>query len=145
MRKDLQSKLDPMSAQLAQTADKIREIRHTAEGLTASQVRLLERAAEHAKDAAALLVVVEVFARPARIGHEADAARTRAFPSDRPIPFRVSDRVAESYDRANAAAQRSRIEEHGDLWAHKDGTPHSAQGPLGCMPCANHRREAVRS
>jgi len=30
-----------------------------------------------------------------------------------------------------------------DLWRHRDGTPHSAQGPLGCMICANERRAAI--
>lgn len=27
-----------------------------------------------------------------------------------------------------------------DVWRHRDGTEHSASGPLGCMPCANLRR-----
>jgi len=32
-----------------------------------------------------------------------------------------------------------------DPWAHKDGSSHSAAGPLGCLPCSNKRRdEGVR-
>lgn len=27
------------------------------------------------------------------------------------------------------------------VWEHVDGTPHSENGPLGCLPCANIRRE----
>ena len=27
------------------------------------------------------------------------------------------------------------------LWEHRDGSPHAATGPLGCMPCARLRRE----
>lgn len=30
-----------------------------------------------------------------------------------------------------------------DVWKHKDGTPHSSTGPLGCLPCANARRQAM--
>jgi hypothetical protein len=29
------------------------------------------------------------------------------------------------------------------VWAHKDDTEHSAAGPLGCLPCAQHRRAAI--
>lgn len=32
-----------------------------------------------------------------------------------------------------------------DVWAHPDGTAHSATGPLGCLPCANERRRAADS
>lgn len=28
------------------------------------------------------------------------------------------------------------------VWDHKDGTPHSASGPLGCPPCSDARRMA---
>lgn len=30
-----------------------------------------------------------------------------------------------------------------DLWAHRNGSAHSAAGPLGCLPCANERRSAL--
>lgn len=30
------------------------------------------------------------------------------------------------------------------LWEHKDGSDHSANGPLGCFPCANHRRSSLK-
>jgi hypothetical protein len=30
-----------------------------------------------------------------------------------------------------------------DVWKHVDGSQHSADGPLGCMPCANKRRAAM--
>jgi hypothetical protein len=34
-----------------------------------------------------------------------------------------------------------RIRRKKDVFAHRDGTAHSTDGPLGCFPCANLRRQ----
>lgn len=50
---------------------------------------------------------------------------------------------AASLDAVDDAIERAARRRNRDVWAHPDGSRHSADGPLGCFPCANARRSAT--
>ena len=52
----------------------------------------------------------------------------------------LAGHLVRAADRAEPPVGRTLDE---SVWAHKDGTAHSATGPAGCFPCANLRRAAI--
>jgi hypothetical protein len=82
-----------------------------------------------------------------RTPHQTDLARAHKFA----VQWATKDssgeiaNLARAFLRVSADLESTKAPMRvGSVWDHKDGSPHSATGPLGCFGCANERRQAAK-